>query len=232
MSDTEVGMAILLPVFIGWLFIVAFIVTLYYGIKNRKRRRGKWILRGFATVILLYTLAAIIAAIYEANTDTTSSYTPNTQAKVAEKQPTFEEEYAKISPEKMFKIVNNTRSAHGLYPYSYSDILAQSAQDKCNDMVRRDYYAHDGPRGEQWGDFLTPLIPEKNWQGSENIVQGYSYHTDNNNKGIIKSFMDSKSHREAILDQEYTYFGTAKCFDKDYKGEKVYYVVQHFMYFN
>ena len=115
----------------------------------------------------------------------------------------------------LLKLVNQERIKAGVHPLTIETGLEQSAQYKAEDMIVSGY-GHYDKRGRANG--LDKLMQRASCQfGSEN--GGY---TDTADKAI-KGWLDSKSHREAMLNSRYdtTGFGIAK-------HEGAYYLVEHF----
>lgn len=125
-----------------------------------------------------------------------------------------------ISTVEVWKLVNDERSKSGLQPLALDERLNKSATDKCNDMVTRNYWAHNAPDGtEPWG-FITKYVDKTGYSGAgENLAQGY--HT---NKDLVAGWMDSPTHKQNILEASYINVGYGVC---SRPGEIV--VVQHFL---
>jgi uncharacterized protein YkwD len=91
-------------------------------------------------------------------------------------------------------LFNQQRDAHGLKPLSIDAKLTRAANSHSDDMLRRGYFAHDGPQGK-WDVRIRhyvrrTLIGEILSEGSG------SYATP---AGMVKAWMHSPEHRRVIL---------------------------------
>jgi uncharacterized protein YkwD len=122
---------------------------------------------------------------------------------------TVQYEYPTV--ERLLELTNAERIKAGVAPLVLDERLNMSAQAKADDMVVNNYYGHINPVTGVSGP--TTITAECYYQ-SENI---------NNNsvdsKRTVDSWMNSKPHKEAILDTKYETTGF---------GIKDGYTVQHF----
>lgn len=95
--------------------------------------------------------------------------------------------------------------------------LDASAQIKADDMVAKNYFAHDDPTTGKNIAWSNPVFRQLCVSSSENINQigGIGDY----NATAVNSWMNSKAHHDAILASRYTLTGVA------INGDKV---VQHF----
>ncbi|MGM9951162.1 MAG: S-layer homology domain-containing protein [Lysinibacillus sp.] len=103
--------------------------------------------------------------------------------------------------EKVVALTNQARVENGLEPLAMSTSLMQSAQFKTEDMVATGILSHDSP----------------NYGGMQNIFNrfniSYSYAGENIALGqrspeeVVNAWMNSKGHRENILNSNYTHIG-------------------------
>lgn len=99
--------------------------------------------------------------------------------------------------------VNESREAQGLIPLVQDDILTKVAQDKLNDMIENNYFAHTSPKN------VTPWF----WFEKNN----YNYQFAGENLAINfesieeqhKAWMNSPTHRKNILNSDYQEIGVA-----------------------
>ena len=79
--------------------------------------------------------------------------------------------------------------------------LAQAAQDKAQDMVRRNYWSHITPDGKAPWIFIdnTGYVYKK---AGENLAYGFNSSSD-----TVYGWMNSFPHRENILDKDYSEVG-------------------------
>ena len=108
-----------------------------------------------------------------------------------------------ISPRTVIQLVNKERLAAGLSVLSENSQLSKAAQDKVEDMVKNDYFAHTSPQG------VSP------WYWFEKNGYGYKYAGENlainftSAESQHKAWMASPSHRKNILNPNYREIGVA-----------------------
>lgn len=120
-------------------------------------------------------------------------------------------------------LVNSQRIANGIPALARSSALDHSAQDKCADMVARDYWSHDTPDGQQPWIFIGRYSLYSS--AAENLAYGQV-----NEPMVISDWMNSPGHRENILNKELVYVGYAQCkypASSQFGNHTV--VVQHFI---
>jgi uncharacterized protein YkwD len=96
---------------------------------------------------------------------------------------------------------NAERSGNGLGNLSLNSKLNSSAQAKANDMVSKDYWAHNTPSGQEPWVFFDAASYEYKKAG-ENLAYGFS-----TSSATVVGWMNSASHRANILDGAYTEVG-------------------------
>jgi len=106
----------------------------------------------------------------------------------------------------LLALTNNERSDEGLQPLTLNDKLITSATDKCNDMVNRNYWGHFTPDGKSMDSFITKTGIRSFSKAGENLAIGQKSLDEVNN-----DWMNSPTHREAIMDSDYTDVGFASC---------------------
>jgi hypothetical protein len=98
---------------------------------------------------------------------------------------------------------NQARVANDLPPLEVSPLLTEVAQDKVNDMVKNDYFAHTSPSG------LSP------WYWFEKVGYHFSYAGENlavdftDSQDVTNAWLNSPEHRANILSQNFTQIGIA-----------------------
>lgn len=119
-------------------------------------------------------------------------------------------EELRISYEKqLFDLANATRARHGKPLFQWNDNAASVALKHSNDMLNRNYFAHDTPDGKTIGDrFLDNGIRYR--AVAENLAAGqqspiYAH----------EGLMNSLGHRENLLGN-YRYLGTGVAFGGSY----------------
>lgn len=107
---------------------------------------------------------------------------------------------------------NLERAKHGLAPLRYNPKLELSAQRHAKDMDKRGYFAHTNPDGMRSSDRIQKTgyghVDVKGCRCSyklflgENIAKGQDSVAQ-----VVREWMESESHREAILSKEYKEIG-------------------------
>lgn len=135
-------------------------------------------------------------------------------------QPT----YAIAKPDEILTLVNQKRGEAGVEPLIESNELDTSAQFKAEDMANRGYTEHTDPStGKNNGiDKAFELTGSFCRNISENIHDGTEMYTTTN--AAVSAWMNSQSHRDAMLASKYAYTGVGVAVDKNGKV----YEVQHF----
>jgi hypothetical protein len=117
--------------------------------------------------------------------------------------------------------VNNERAKAGLTPLKSNAALTRSATAKCAAMAELNVWAHDLPDGRTPFTFIQAQLTHYD-TASENIA--YNPGLKFNSQDTVNSWMNSASHKAAILNPVYTDVGYAICSAKDFPDM----VVQHF----
>lgn len=113
----------------------------------------------------------------------------------------------------VMEAVNRERVARDLPPVDYDPALATVARNHSEDMVERDYYAHESPEGETAFDRVE-AGPASCLVVGENIAATWWYEpfetTDGERErhtsieelsdGLAEQWLNSPSHRENMLD--------------------------------
>jgi uncharacterized protein YkwD len=96
---------------------------------------------------------------------------------------------------------NVQRTSNGIGALTLNSKLNASAQAKANDMVSKDYWAHNTPSGQEPWVFFDAA--GYNYQkAGENLAYGFS-----TSDATVVGWMNSPSHRANILDGSYTEVG-------------------------
>lgn len=126
-----------------------------------------------------------------------------------------------VTPDSLFISINETRVTNNLSPFSRNTKLDESSTLKCNDMVANNYYDHQNPTtGKHGYTYVEDLGVSFRW-GSENLNDGTFY----SSKDVVDSWMNSESHRNSIIDPQFTEIGFAVCQNPKTPGQTM--VVQH-----
>lgn len=108
-----------------------------------------------------------------------------------------------IVADRMVQLANEARAAIGVAPLTVNQDLVAAATRKGQDMLERDYFAHDTPEG------IRP------WQWIDTNVYDYIYAGENlamdftSAEAIQAAFMKSPGHRRNILNERYEETGMA-----------------------
>lgn len=126
-----------------------------------------------------------------------------------------------ISSTKLFELTNEERENAHLSTLSYNQDLADAAQEKALNMFENNYWAHYGPNGETPWQFVLEAGYQYEYAG-ENLAKNFLF-----SDGVVKAWMDSETHRENILRDEYAEVGFAVV-NGLLEGEETTLVVQMF----
>jgi uncharacterized protein YkwD len=116
---------------------------------------------------------------------------------------------------------NQNRIANGDVALTISPLLEAAAQEKANDMVANNYFAHTSPSG------VTP------WYWFENVGYNFTFAGENlavnfsDSQDVTNAWMNSPEHRANILDSDFTQIGMATA-TGTYEGHPAVYVVELF----
>jgi len=99
----------------------------------------------------------------------------------------------------VFILTNAEREKHGLHPLERDEDLDRAAEIRAADLV--DYFSHTRPDGGHFANaFLEAGVAAGNW--AENLAEGQRMPED-----VIADWMDSATHREAMLNIDCEYLG-------------------------
>lgn len=150
------------------------------------------------------------------------SFMPSTESQPASdsKQPAKSKyEVGPPDAQEMLELVNAERKKVGVKPLTIDKNVQKSAQLKADDFAERDYYSHI-VKGTKYT--LTPEMAE--YVNKSCSSSGENINGDNtSSQQAFDTWMDSKPHREAILDGKYTLTGFGVSLE-----DTDYFTVQHF----
>lgn len=115
-----------------------------------------------------------------------------------------------ISSQRLLDSTNKQRSANHKSPLKLNDKLTSAAQAKANDMAKRNYWSHVTPDGQQPWAFVQQAGYAYQKAG-ENLAYGFDTSAD-----TVTGWMNSKSHRENLLDSAYSEVGFGYANVSDY----------------
>lgn len=107
---------------------------------------------------------------------------------------------------------NTQRNANTLGNLALNGLLSQAAQNKANDMVTRDYWAHNTPDGQTPWTFVTAVGYSYQTAG-ENLAYGFTSSAD-----TVTGWMNSPGHRANILNTSFSEVGFGIANSPNYVG--------------
>lgn len=116
---------------------------------------------------------------------------------------------------------NEVREDKNLIKLKTDSLLQEAAQLKANDMAEKGYFAHVTPDGKQPWYWLS-AVSYPYIRAGENLAVNFV-----DSSQVTSAWMDSPTHRENILNGNYTHIGIATAQGK-HKGKDAIYVVQFF----
>lgn len=118
-----------------------------------------------------------------------------------------------MNSQQLLNSTNTSRQADKLETLKLNEQLAKAAQDKANDMVAKDYWAHATPDGTQPWAFVTTAGYQYQKAG-ENLAYGFLTSDE-----TIQGWLGSPSHRANMLDPDFNEvgfgFANSRNFDKN-----------------
>lgn len=112
-------------------------------------------------------------------------------------------EMSRIFSGEIIELANQARKAEGLSPLRIDPILTQTAFQKGNDMLIREYFAHDSPDGKKPWMWIDKKKYDFVYAG-ENLALDFI-----TSEGVHEAFMKSPGHRRNILNENYMDIGVA-----------------------
>lgn len=108
-----------------------------------------------------------------------------------------------ITSEELLVLTNEKRQLDLAGPLTLNPQLNEAASQKASNMLLENYWAHNSPSGK------TPWVFVKNSgykyvYAGENLAKGFT-----NSKDVVNAWMESTSHRENMLSQNYNDVGFA-----------------------
>ncbi|MCL1876888.1 CAP domain-containing protein [Candidatus Saccharibacteria bacterium] len=108
-----------------------------------------------------------------------------------------------ITDAQLLASTNNQREQGGLKPLQLNSELARAAEEKAKDMLNKGYWSHDAPDGTTPWHWIESSGYKYSYAG-ENLARGFT-----TVDGIMRAWLDSPSHRENVLNANYTEVGFA-----------------------
>lgn len=121
----------------------------------------------------------------------------------------------------LYDLVNSDRINLGKKPLRFNEKLYQAAFNKANDMLEQDYFEHYTPNGQSPWDFIRQAGYSYGIAG-ENLAMDFA-----TSEGTHKAWMQSASHKENILRDDFEEVGIATV-KGEFSGRQTTMVVQMF----
>lgn len=106
-----------------------------------------------------------------------------------------------ISANEIVRLTNEKRAEVGLSQLKLNNYLSIAAQNKGNDMLAKDYWAHVAPDGTQPWKFFNDVGYKYRYAG-ENLARDFM-----DADSTVKAWMASPTHKENILNPKYKEIG-------------------------
>lgn len=178
--------------------------------KATREIKVHWIIKLIILIVLGLILGIVIT---KQPSEPLSSPTTPVQSETV--QTTTQKPITPPTPSELLELTNAERAKVGVKPLKLDERLNQSAQWKADDMEQNNYYSHISPiTGKQGYELVWEYIED--CYPAENINQ---FGLQGTSKELIMTWMNSKPHKETILNNRYTLTGFG--ITKDY-------AVQHF----
>lgn len=122
---------------------------------------------------------------------------------------------------KLIELTNQRRQEKGLDILEVNPLLVEAALTKANDMLTRDYFAHETPEGKRPWQWIDRSQYDYIYAG-ENLAMGFT-----SAEMIFSAFMKSPTHQRNILNPKYQEIGVA-VLSGELAGQKTDVLVQFF----
>lgn len=115
---------------------------------------------------------------------------------------------AAIISSNMIALINQSRQQESAEPLKENPLLSEYARQKAEDMIKRDYFAHDTPDGKRPWQWIDKDQYDYVYAG-ENLAMDF-----NTAEAVHDAFMKSPSHRRNIVNAKYQEVGIAVLYGK------------------
>jgi uncharacterized protein YkwD len=142
--------------------------------------------------------------------------------------------------QRIHELINQERAKHGLMPLAWNSKLNRIARLHSQDMVRRNYFSHYSPEGNdfshrysQQGYVCEVAVGKEYYTGAENIFENHLYESIEYINNVPSSYrwrsleqiaqvtvakwMNSPGHRANILEPNWKTEGIGVAVSNDYK---------------
>ena len=110
---------------------------------------------------------------------------------------------SEITVTQLLDLTNQQRSSNGKKPLVINEKLSQAAKAKADYMFLKNFWAHTAPDGTQPWDFILKQNYDYSYAG-ENLARNFYY-----SKEVVEAWMNSPSHKENLLSENYDEVGFA-----------------------
>ena len=129
--------------------------------------------------------------------------------------------FADLSQNLLFDLTNQEREEVGVGNLEENYLLNKAARLKAEDMLKKDYFAHESPEGTKpW--YWFGKVGYNYQRAGENLAIGFV-----DSEELIQAWYDSIPHRENLLNSSFEEMGIA-VLTGDFQGEKATVAVQLF----
>lgn len=129
--------------------------------------------------------------------------------------------HASYTASEVVTLTNSARSENGLGSLATNSKLASAAYAKAQDILEKDYFAHNSPDGKTPWDFINESGYTYSYAG-ENLAIGYTDASE-----LFTAWMNSPTHRDNIVNKNFREIGIAVV-SGDYQGAQTVVAVQEF----
>lgn len=154
-------------------------------VPHRHNQHRPYLVRSMSLVVMVGFIFAM-QAVY--NTATTGSVLGSTND---------------VTMNALVSATNDQRSKHDLAPLRLDSKLSQAAYLKAQDMLQRQYWAHNAPDGTTPWQWMSQVEYKYDYAG-ENLAKNFS-----TADGIMTAWLGSPKHRDNVLSQNYKDVGFA-----------------------
>jgi len=108
-----------------------------------------------------------------------------------------------ITADRVIDLVNQARNQAGFKPLQENSKLSAAAENKAEDMIKNDYFAHNSPGGKTPWYWMDKSGYDYKYAG-ENLAMNFTSAEDEQ-----KAWMKSESHKKNILNDNFREIGVA-----------------------
>ena len=108
-----------------------------------------------------------------------------------------------ITVDIVIKLVNEARKAAHVAALEKNDMLQKAAEEKAQDMIENNYFAHISPQGKSPWEWVNKNKYDYRYAG-DNLAINFTNAEEQQN-----AWMDSPTHKKNILNENYTETGVA-----------------------